>query len=70
MKCCEYLSFLIELVSLNITEATNVKHTNITTIYRDNYNKVIAKVIKMSSLKAWVQKPSGLIKRGKKWKRV
>jgi len=39
------------------TEDTNVKHTNITTIYDDNYTwKVCTKVIKMPSLMAKVQR--------------
>ncbi len=45
-----------------ITEDTKPKHTNITTIYRDQLNrKVFTKVIKTLSGKAWVQRPGGLI---------
>jgi hypothetical protein len=51
-----------------ITEDTKAKHTIITTIYRDNLN-VLTKVIKTPSRKAWVQKPSDLIKSGRKHKR-
>jgi len=44
------------------TEDTNVKHTNIATIYNDNKKwDVCTKVIKMPSLMAWVQRRSGLI---------
>ena len=49
---------------------TKAKHTNITTNYRDNQNrKVFTKVIKMPSLKVWVQIPGGQIKRSGKRKR-
>jgi hypothetical protein len=52
-----------------ITKDTKVKRTNITTIYRANENrKVIIKSFKMPSWKAWVQRPVGLIKIGRKRK--
>jgi ribosomal protein S18 len=53
-SCLETIKF--------ITEDLKVKPTNITTIYNDNQNKVYTKVIKMSSLKAWAHRLSGLIK--------
>jgi len=39
---------------------------NIITIYNEHKNrKYLQKLKKMSILKAWVQRPSGLIKRGR-----
>ena len=52
-----------------INRDTNLKHANITTIYRENYDrKYLQKLLKMTSLKAWVQRPRGLIKSGRKRK--
>jgi hypothetical protein len=46
------------------------KHPNITTIYNDDLNtNYLQKVFEMPSLKAWVKRPSGQIKRGEKHKR-
>jgi hypothetical protein len=50
-----------------ITQDTNVKHTNSTTIYNEYLKRnYLQKLLKHSKWKAWVQTPSGLIKRGQK----
>ncbi len=50
-----------------ITVDKKVKHSKIKTIYRDNYiEKFLQKLSKMPSWKAWMQRPVGLIKRGRR----
>jgi hypothetical protein len=52
-----------------ITVGKEVKHSKITTIFRDNYTeKYLQKLSKMPSWKAWVQRPVGLIKIGETYK--
>jgi hypothetical protein len=49
------------------TEDLNAKVTSITTLYNEHENRnYLEKLLIMPSWKAWVQRPCGLIKRGRK----
>ncbi len=52
-----------------ITDYTEVKQTKLQPLKRQLKQKVFTKVINMPILKAWVQRPSGLIKSGSMCKR-
>jgi hypothetical protein len=66
---------MIEQVAWNksslLLANTKVKHTIITTICNENLNrKYLQKLLKIPSCKAWAKRPNGLIKGGRKRKRI
>jgi hypothetical protein len=54
-----------------MTEDLNVKQADIATFYNAYKNRrYLQKILKMTSWMAWMQRPSGLIQRGRKHKRL